>query len=92
MSAFAATADISGRDRRGMAVSPHRWSGSCGGRDFAGGTRDRNYRGHLLRENPWLQLQGSVDQARRVLGATSLLFHSRERNFALRLWPLSVQV
>jgi hypothetical protein len=49
-----------------------------------------------VRENPWLQLQRRqhvclksvivpirANMARRVLGATSPLFHSRERNFGL---------
>jgi hypothetical protein len=35
-------------------------SGSCGGREFVRGPRDRTYRGYLIRENPWLQLQIAV--------------------------------
>jgi hypothetical protein len=35
----------------------NRSSGSCGERPNVPGPRDPTYRGHLLRENPWLLLQ-----------------------------------
>ena len=38
---------------------PRNWSpGSFRGREQLRGPRDRTYRGYLVRENPWLQLQG----------------------------------
>ena len=33
-------------------------SGSFRGREFVRGPRDNTYRGYLVQENPWLQLQG----------------------------------
>ncbi len=41
-----------------MASLRNRSAGSFGGRNPPGGPRDGGYRGNLLRENPWLQLQG----------------------------------
>jgi hypothetical protein len=39
-------------------TTAHRFRGFFGGRDPPRGTRDRTYRGYLVRENPWLQLWG----------------------------------
>ena len=43
----------------GLADPPHQVVRSCGERPKAPGPRDRNPSGYLLRDNPWLQLQGS---------------------------------
>jgi hypothetical protein len=47
-----------GGDRRRMADPPQLVAGCCGGRGNVPGPRDRDPSVNLLRENPWLQLQG----------------------------------
>src|SRR6476620_8516707 len=41
--------------------TPSFMAGSFGGRELMRGPRDRTCWGHLLRKNPWLQLQGGDD-------------------------------
>src|SRR4030095_11473850 len=58
MSAFAATAEVSGGDRRRMAAPRNRSSGPLGVRAIAGLRATAPIENTCCEKNPWLQLQG----------------------------------
>jgi hypothetical protein len=68
-------------------VPPQSVAGSCGGRGFVRGRRDRTSRGYPLQENSGLQFQGADPREHRAVFSVQHLFCSIRGNAILGFAP-----